>query len=124
MAKNAEQLKIENREIAYSYFQLRSIFDCSIAQDRRGLSPSAKEEGKRMPYDSSLDERLFSKTWEDETKRLTVSIWAYNKGAKKLQIARENRDAQGDFRFARLGRLTKEEAEAVLPLYQEAIKHM
>jgi len=77
-----------------------------------------------MPYDSSLDEKLFSKSWEDESRRLTVSIYSYNSGAKKLQITRENRDAQGDFRFAKMGRLAKEEAEAVLPLFQEALKHM
>lgn len=78
-----------------------------------------------MPgYDSNLDERLFSKSVEDEAKRLTVSIYSYNQGAKKLQITRENRDAQGDFRFAKLGRMAKEELEGVLPLMQEALKHM
>lgn len=77
-----------------------------------------------MPYDKALDECLYTKSWEDEARRLTVSVWSYNSGAKKLQISRENRDAQGDFRFARLGRMAKEEAEAVLPLFQEALKHM
>ena len=78
-----------------------------------------------MPgYDSNLDEKLFSKSVEDEAKRLTVSIYSYNQGAKKLQITRENRDAQGDFRFAKLGRMAKEELEGVLPLMQEALKHM
>jgi len=78
-----------------------------------------------MPgYDSNLDEKLFSKGVEDEAKRLTVSIYSYNQGAKKLQITRENRDAQGDFRFAKLGRMAKEEVEGVLPLMQEALKHM
>lgn len=78
-----------------------------------------------MPgYDSNLDEKLFSKSVEDEAKRLTVSVYSYNQGAKKLQITRENRDAQGDFRFAKLGRMAKEELEGVLPLMQEALKHM
>jgi len=78
-----------------------------------------------MPgYDSNLDEKLFSKAVEDEAKRLTVSIYSYNQGVKKLQITRENRDAQGDFRFAKLGRMAKEEVEGVLPLMQEAVKHM
>ena len=77
-----------------------------------------------MPYDSSLDECLFSKSWEGEMSRITVSIYSYNKGAKKLQITRENRDPQGQFRFAKLGRMTKEETEAVIPFIQEAVPNM
>lgn len=77
-----------------------------------------------MPYDSELDERLFSKSHETETGRLTVSVYSYNNGPKKLQLSRENRDAQGDFRFAKLGRTTREEMESILPLIQEALKHM
>jgi len=74
-----------------------------------------------MPYDSSLDQKLFSKEWETEEVKLTVSVFSYNNGAKKLQISRENKDAEGNFRFAKLGRLTKDEAQAILPLIQEAI---
>ncbi|UCC95930.1 MAG: hypothetical protein JSW40_04060 [Candidatus Omnitrophota bacterium] len=77
-----------------------------------------------MAYDRNLDECLFSKSWEAEYERLTVSVYSYNKGPKKLHISRENKDTQGDFRFAKLGRLTKEEIEALLPLIQEAIKVM
>jgi uncharacterized lipoprotein YehR (DUF1307 family) len=77
-----------------------------------------------MPYDSSLDETLFSKSWENDAGRLTVSVYSYNNGPKKLQISRENRGGQGELRFAKLGRLTKEEAEAILPAMQEAIKNM
>ena len=77
-----------------------------------------------MPYDSSLDERLFSKSCETDTERLTVSVYSYNKGAKKLQISRENKDPQGDFRFAKLGRMSKKELESLLPFLQEALNHM
>ena len=77
-----------------------------------------------MPYDASLDESLFSKSFETEMGRLTVSVYSYNKGVKKLQIARENRGSEGDFRFAKMGRLTKEEVETLLPAIQEAIKAM
>jgi len=77
-----------------------------------------------MPYDSSLDEKVFSKSQESESGRLSVSIYSYNKGAKKLQISRENRGAEGEFRFAKMGRLSKEEIVALLPLIQEAVKHM
>ncbi len=77
-----------------------------------------------MPYNSSLDECLFSKSQESESGRLTVSVYSYNKGARKLQIARENRDAEGGFMFAKLGRMTKNEIEPILPLIQEALNHM
>jgi hypothetical protein len=80
-------------------------------------------EGK-MPYDSSLDESLFSKSWETDSDRLTVSVRSYNKGPKKLQITRESRNAQGELRFAKLGRMTKEETEALLPMIQEAVNQM
>ncbi|MDD4202450.1 MAG: hypothetical protein PHQ52_03195 [Candidatus Omnitrophica bacterium] len=75
-----------------------------------------------MPYDSSLDECLFAKTHETESNKITVSVYSYNKGQKKLQITRENKSADGQFRFTKLGRLVKEEIEAILPLIQEAMK--
>ncbi|MCF7907710.1 MAG: hypothetical protein K9L86_02395 [Candidatus Omnitrophica bacterium] len=77
-----------------------------------------------MPYDSNLDEKIFSKSWESETTKVTVGVFSYNKGAKKLQITRENRDSNGDFRLTRLGRVSKEEAEAILPFIQEAVTLM
>ena len=77
-----------------------------------------------MPYDHNLDERLFSKCWETDSQRLTVSVYSYNKGAKKLQITRENRDMEGNFRFAKLGRLAREEVASLLPLIQEALNFM
>ena len=77
-----------------------------------------------MPYNSSLDECLFSKSQESESGRMTVSVYSYNKGAKKLQITRENRDSEGGFMFAKLGRMTKNEIEPILPLIQEALNHM
>ena len=77
-----------------------------------------------MPYDSSLDEKIFSKAHENESERLTVSVYSYNKGQKKLQITRENKADDGEFRFAKLGRMNKEEVEAILPMINEATKHM
>ena len=73
-----------------------------------------------MPYDASLDKQVFAKSHEIDGTRITVSIYSYNNGAKKLQISRENENAEGEWRFSKLGRLTKEEFEAVLPSLQEA----
>lgn len=77
-----------------------------------------------MPYEKELDECVFAKSWESEQERLTASIYSYNKGTKKLQLTRENKNSKGELRFAKLGRLTKEEIEAFLPLIQEALTHM
>ena len=77
-----------------------------------------------MPYDSSLDNQIFTKSWETEDTKVNVSVYSYNNGPKKLQIGRENKDAEGGYRFSKLGRLTKEEAEGILPLVQEAISRM
>ena len=77
-----------------------------------------------MPYDSSLDEELFSKAWEDENGKIVVSVHSYNKGAKKLQLAREIKDKVGNAAFAKLGRLSKIEVKGILPLIQEAMAVM
>ncbi len=77
-----------------------------------------------MPYDSSLDKQLFTKSWESEDTKVNVSVYSYNNGPKKLQLGRENKDAEGNYRFSKLGRLTKEEAENILPLIQEALPHL
>ena len=77
-----------------------------------------------MPYDKELDDCVFAKSWENDDERLTASIYSYNKGIKKLQLTRENKNSQGGYRFAKLERLAKEEIEALLPLIEEARGHM
>lgn len=77
-----------------------------------------------MPYDSQLDKQLFTKSWETDGGKITVSVHSYNNGPKKLQIVRENMDAEGNARFAKLGRLTKNELEGILPIIQEALPQM
>ena len=72
-----------------------------------------------MPYDPTLDDKIFSKEWENDGIRIVVSIFSYNKGIKKVQISRETQNAEGEYRFGKLGRLTKEELEGILPLLKE-----
>ena len=74
-----------------------------------------------MPYDATLDKQVFTKGWEGEGTKISVSVYSYNNGPKKLQISRENFTADGEPRFAKLGRLTKEELEAILPAYSPAM---
>lgn len=77
-----------------------------------------------MPYDSSLDQKIFTKSWENDDTKVSVTVYSYNQGQKKVQISRENMDAEGQSRFSKLGRLTKEELEAVLPFLQEALTQL
>ncbi|MFH1798073.1 MAG: hypothetical protein ABH844_01840 [Candidatus Omnitrophota bacterium] len=77
-----------------------------------------------MPYDANLDKEIFSKAVEDDNGKLTVKIMSYNDGPKKMQISRERRGAEDSFTFAKLGRMTKEEAEKILPLIQESLLKM
>ncbi|MFA5361950.1 MAG: hypothetical protein WC335_01715 [Candidatus Omnitrophota bacterium] len=77
-----------------------------------------------MPYDSSLDQQLFTKDFEIETGKIVVSVYSYNNGPRKLQLSRENKDAEGNPRFAKLGRLSKTELEGILPLINEALGNM
>ena len=77
-----------------------------------------------MPYDASLDKEVFAKSSENDDGKITVSVHSYNNGPKKLQIVRENKDQEGALRFAKLGRMTKDEVQAILPLVQEALSNM
>ena len=77
-----------------------------------------------MPYDSSLDQQLFSKSCDTASGRIVVSVYSYKNGPRKLQITREIRDKEGAFLFAKLGRLSKEELEGILPFIQEAMAQM
>lgn len=74
-----------------------------------------------MAYDSSLDEKVFAKSWESAASKLTVGVYSYNGGVKKVQISRETSNAEGRPGFAKLGRLTREELQGILPLLQEAL---
>ncbi len=77
-----------------------------------------------MAYDSSLDQRAFAKSWQGSGTTLTVGVYSYNRGPKKVQISRELIADEGKPSFAKLGRVTKEELQGILPLLQEALGSM
>jgi hypothetical protein len=86
------------------------------------LCAHLKEE--EMPYDSSLDQQIFTKSCETDNGRLSVSIYSYNNGPKKIQISRESKDQQDNLKFAKLGRVSKSEMEQLLPIINEALSKM
>ena len=75
-------------------------------------------------FDKGLDKEIFSETIQFETTRINVGIFSYNDGDKKLQISRENLSQNGEWSFAKLGRMFKDEAEKVIPAMEKALKHM
>ncbi|MBU0457626.1 MAG: hypothetical protein ABH824_04605 [Nanoarchaeota archaeon] len=77
-----------------------------------------------MVFDKSLDKELFSEKVEFERSVITIAVMSYNEGVPKLQLSRENKNAAGELGFAKLGRMTKEEVEAVLPLIEKAKKYL
>ena len=83
-----------------------------------------KDGDYKMAFDKSLDKELFSETKKFETSRITVGVFQYNDGEKKLQISRENMSQNGEWSFAKLGRMFKDEVEAVLPAIQKALEYM
>jgi len=77
-----------------------------------------------MAFDKSLDKNLFSETVSFETTRITVGVFSYNDGEKKMQISRENMNQNGEWSFAKLGRMFRDEAEAAIPIMQKALECM
>ncbi len=77
-----------------------------------------------MPYDQSLDVAKFKETKDFGETRITVGVYSYNEGPMKLQLSRENMNANEEWRFAKLGRMTKEEAQEVIPIMAKAVEQM
>ena len=72
-------------------------------------------------FDPTLDKEVFSKKIEFANTVIKVAVMSYNDGPKKVQISRESPD---EGRFMKLGRLTKQEAEGVIPALQEAVQQL
>ncbi len=77
-----------------------------------------------MPYDQALDVSSFKEAKEFGETRITVGVFCYNEGLKKLQLSRENQNQNEEWRFAKLGRMTKEEAQEIVPIMMKAIETM
>ena len=75
-------------------------------------------------FDKSLDKELFSQVIAFETTRITVGVFSYNDGEKKMQVSRENMSQNGEWSFAKLGRMFKDEAEKVIPVMEKALEKM
>jgi len=77
-----------------------------------------------MAFDKNLDKQLFAETVTFEMSRITIGVYSYNDGDKKMQVSRENRSQDNEWNFAKLGRMLKEEAEKVIPHMKKALEYM
>ena len=77
-----------------------------------------------MPYDKSLDVESFREVKEFGETRINVGVFSYNGGEKKLQITREDRNQNEEWRFTKLGRLTQSELKEIIPVIMKAMEKM
>ncbi|MCB9358447.1 hypothetical protein H6503_00805 [Candidatus Woesearchaeota archaeon] len=75
-------------------------------------------------FDPNLDVQKFEEIVEFDGSNIKVGVYSYNEGQPKLQLSRERVNAEGQTSFAKLGRMTKDEAEKVIPVMQKAIESM
>jgi hypothetical protein len=75
-------------------------------------------------YDPTLDVATFKETKEFGDSRFTVGVFSYNGGTKKLGISKETQTQDGEWRFGKLGRMTKEQAQEIIPIMARAVETM
>jgi hypothetical protein len=113
------------KEIFFQKSKGRGFNSRRLHQKNKRLIIYARKEEIKMPFEPELDKELARKDIEftDRNTRIVVAIKQYNEGEKKIQIGRENLRAE-NWQFAKLGRLTKEEAEKLIPAIKEIIEQM
>jgi hypothetical protein len=77
-----------------------------------------------VPYEKSLDVETFKEVKDFGETRITVGVFSYNNGPKKLQIVRENKTQEEEWRYTKLGRMSKDEAQEILPIIMKAVEGM
>jgi len=77
-----------------------------------------------MAYEKEKDVEKFAEKIDFENTSISVGVYSYDEGDAKLGISRENTKEDGSKAFSKLGRMTKEEAEKVLPVIQKALEQM
>lgn len=78
-----------------------------------------------MAYEKEKDKKLWEEVKEFGETKVSVGVYKYEGLPPKIQISRQNKDIKtGDMRYSKLGRLTPEEAEAIIPLLQKALENI
>ena len=84
-----------------------------------------QEKKPKTSYNPDLDKTIEEKQIDlGEYSVIQLSLRSYNDGPIKLQISRIKKGREGKLSFAKLGRLTKEEAIKVYPIFAEMVSRM
>ena len=78
-------------------------------------------------FDRSLDKQLFAEEMVFERTKIIISVMSYNEGQPKIQFSRsrlDNNDDSGEWKWAKLGRMTKEEGEKTIMALQKAVEFL
>lgn len=74
-----------------------------------------------MAYEKDKDKLVWEEVKEFEDTKVGVGVYKYADLPLKIQISRQNKD-KGGWVFSKLGRLSKEELTAIMPLLKEALE--
>jgi len=75
-------------------------------------------------YREDLDRKIFSKTWVGKNWQIEVTVYSYQGGRPKLQLTRQKATRSQHRPYAKLGRLSRDELDGIMPFLQEALHHM
>lgn len=75
-------------------------------------------------FDKSKDKLVKSETLEFEGMKITVSIHSYDGGDNKMGLSKLLVKEGEEDKFAKVGRMTKEQAEKVVPVMQKMLEDM
>jgi|TARA_Y100000310_G_scaffold103241_1_gene101547 hypothetical protein len=75
-------------------------------------------------YNSKVDVESFNEERVFDNTKLKVRVMSYKEGEKKIHISRENNILDADFKFTKLGRLNRTEAEFVVLAMVKALEDM
>ena len=75
-------------------------------------------------YNSKVDVESFNEERVFDNTKLKVRVMYYKEGEKKIHISIENNILDADFKFTKLGRLNRTEAEFVVLAMVKALEDM
>lgn len=72
-----------------------------------------------MAYEKEKDKQIWEEVKELGDTKIAVGIYHYEGLDPRVQISRQNKFGE-EWKWVKLGRLTKDELDVILPLLQEA----
>lgn len=76
-----------------------------------------------MAYEKDKDKMVWEEWKEFEETKVGVGVYKYADLPLKVQLSRQNKDKEG-WVWSKLGRLSREELEAIMPLLGKALEEI